>query len=53
MLHSPSVAYQAGGVSNTHLKFQSFDKAELNFQFCGKYICNNLIYEYGVHPFAN
>jgi hypothetical protein len=24
-------------------KFQSFDKAESNSQFCGKYICNNRI----------
>jgi hypothetical protein len=31
------------GRFNPHLKFWSFDKAEPNSQFRGKYICNNLI----------
>jgi hypothetical protein len=33
-------------------KFQSFDKAKPNSQFCGKYIRNNLIRN-GFHSFAN
>jgi hypothetical protein len=39
------VVYQGRGVwgVQTPLKFQGFDKADLNSQFCGKYICNNLI----------
>ena len=34
----------SGGGSTPHPppKFRSFDKAEPNFQFCGKYIRNNL-----------
>jgi hypothetical protein len=36
----------------TSPKFLSFDKAEPNSQFCGKYICNNLT-TYRVHSFAN
>jgi hypothetical protein len=31
------------GGSNPLPKFRSFDEAELNSQFRGKYICNNLI----------
>jgi hypothetical protein len=31
-----------GGVQNPP-KFRSFDKAQPNFKFHGKYICNNLI----------
>jgi hypothetical protein len=41
-----------GGGVQTPLKFQSLDKAELNSQFCGKYICNNLI-RIHVSLFAN
>jgi hypothetical protein len=32
-----------GGGGGYHTKFRSFDKAEPNSQFCGKYIRNNLI----------
>jgi hypothetical protein len=38
-----SVAYRGGGLGcSTPPKFQSFDKAEPNFLFRGKYIRNNL-----------
>jgi hypothetical protein len=40
------MAYLGGGIGVFKLplpKFRSFDKAESNFQFRGKYICNNLI----------
>jgi hypothetical protein len=40
-----AVAYWGEGGSNPYHppKFHSFDKAELNSQFCGKYILNNPI----------
>jgi hypothetical protein len=38
-----SVVPGVGCGLNDHPKFQSFDKAELNSQFRGKYIHNNLI----------
>jgi hypothetical protein len=39
-----AVACLGGGLGGlTPLKFRSFDKAEPNFQFCGKYIHNKLI----------
>jgi hypothetical protein len=34
---------RGGGVFKPPMKFQSFDKAEPNSHFHGKYICNNLI----------
>jgi hypothetical protein len=39
-----AVAYRGGGLGlfNPPPKFRSFDKAEPNSQFRGKYICNNL-----------
>jgi hypothetical protein len=40
--HGPAVAYRGGrgglGISNPLPKFRSFDKAEPNSQFRGKYI---------------
>ena len=37
-----AVAYRGGGFKPPPPKFRSFDKAEPNSQFCGKYIRNNL-----------
>jgi hypothetical protein len=47
-----SVAYRGRFGGLTPPQFRSFDKAEPNFQFRGKYIHNNLIRN-GFHSFAN
>jgi hypothetical protein len=46
---SQAVAYRGGVGGSTPPKFRSFDKAEPNSQFLGKYICNCLVFLFQ-HP---